>query len=65
MSSWAAALVAAATITLTYFFCVRPMLAGRGQGRALGPDDAKIAELREELRALRAPDSSRRQPPQG
>ena len=46
MSSWAAALVAAAAITLTYFFCVRPMMAGRGQRRALSPDDAKNAELR-------------------
>ena len=65
MSSWVAALVAAAAITLTYFFCVRPMMAGRRQERAPGPDDAKIADLREELRALRADDSSRRQPPEG
>jgi hypothetical protein len=61
VSGW----VAAAAIMLTYLFCVRPMMAGRGQERALGPDDAKVAELHEELRALRAHDSSRRQPPEG
>jgi hypothetical protein len=64
MSTSVAALVAATAITLTYLFCVRPMMAGRGRQRGFGSDDAKIAELREELRELRAYVSSRGQPPE-
>ena len=60
MSTSVAALVAATAITLTYLFCVRPIMAGRGRQRGFG-SDAKIAELRE----LRAFDSSRGQPPEG
>jgi hypothetical protein len=57
MGSWLVALVA------SYFFCVRPMLRGRGhrattesptQDTELNP---QVAELREELRALRAQDA--------
>ncbi|PXX06254.1 hypothetical protein [Mycolicibacterium moriokaense] len=67
MSTWLAVLVAAAAFTLTYVFCVRPMMRGRGNGEdvAVAAVDPEIAELREELRALRAQDSSRRQPPEG
>jgi hypothetical protein len=66
VSTWLAVLVAAAALTLTYLFCVRPMMHGRGNGEevALAAEDHEIADLREELRALRAQDSSRRQPPQ-
>ena len=66
MSTWLAVLVAAAAFTLTYVFCVRPMMHGRGNGDevALAAEDPEIAELRKELRALRAHDSSRRQPPE-
>ena len=65
MSTGLAMLIAAAAFTLTYVFCVRPMMHGRGTGEeaALATDDPEIAELREELRALRAHHSSRRQPP--
>ena len=67
MSTWLAMLVAAAAFTLTYLFCVRPMMHGRGNGEevALAAEDPEIAELRKELRALQANDSSRRQPPIG
>lgn len=69
MSTWLAAAVAAAAISLTYFFCVRPMLRGRG-GCAMADRagdrsarDREIAELREELRVLRAQDALDRQSP--
>lgn len=67
MSTWLAVLVAGAAFTLTYVFCVRPMMHGRGKGEdvALAAEDSEIADLREELRALRARDSSRGQPPEG
>lgn len=62
MSTWLAFLIAAAAITATYFFCIRPMR--RGQcGMAMGDDQRdekrtrEIADLREELRILRAEDS--------
>lgn len=63
MATWLAALIAVAAITATYLFCVRPMQRGRGhcvmtgnpaQGAEL---DRQVAELREELRALRAQDA--------
>jgi hypothetical protein len=54
MSTWVAALVAGAAITLTYLFCVRPMLNGRGRATASSAEDPEIAQLREELRVLRA-----------
>jgi transposase-like protein len=69
MATWLAALIAVAAITTTYFFCVRPMLRGRGRGRGRGHRattensaqdtelDRQVAELREELRALRAQDA--------
>lgn len=59
MSTWIAALIAAGAITATYFACVRPHL--RGRGCATTGDsaqdtelDRQIADLREELRVLRA-----------
>jgi hypothetical protein len=52
MNSWVAALVAAAAITLTYVFCVRPMM--RGRPADSHADDPEIVQLREELRVLRA-----------
>ena len=59
MSTWVAALVAAAAITLTYVFCVRPMMHGRGRAAAENP---QIARLREELRVLRAQHEHQPQP---
>ena len=62
MSTTIAALIALAAITVTYFSCVRPTLKGRGQ-RAPGGSgqdaalDRQIADLREEIRVLRAQDS--------
>ena len=58
MSTWVAALVAAAAITLTYVFCVRPMMRGRASDSRA--EDPEIAGLREELRVLRA---QQEQPP--
>lgn len=62
MSAGIAALIALAAITVTYFCCVRPMLTGRSHGAATSsaPDaelDRQIADLREELRVLRAQDA--------
>jgi hypothetical protein len=67
MNTWLAVLVAAAAFTLTYLFCVRPMMRGRAKGEdvALAAEDPEIADLREELRGLQAHDSSRGQPPEG
>ena len=60
MSTWVAALVAAAAITLTYVFCVRPMMRGRtADARSKDPE---IAQLREELRVLRAQQEQQPQP---
>ncbi|MGH3860097.1 hypothetical protein [Actinokineospora sp.] len=63
MPIWVAALLAVTAITVTYFSCVRPMMRGRGHsavdaGSAQDAGmDRQIAELREELRVLRAQDS--------
>lgn len=61
MSTWIAAFVAVAAIAATYFLCVRPALRGRcAMSGATGADpvtDRQIAELREELRMLRAQDA--------
>jgi hypothetical protein len=62
MSTWVAALVAAAAITLTYVFCVRPMMHGRGRAAAAPAEDPEIAHLRKELRGLRAQHEQQRQP---
>ena len=62
MSTWVAALVAAAAITLTYLFCVRPMMHGRSRAAKPRAEDTEIAELREELRALRS-EQPHKQPP--
>jgi hypothetical protein len=61
MSTWVAALVAVAAITVTYFTCVRPMLRGqRHCGPATDQDpelSRQIAELRAEVRKLRTEDA--------
>lgn len=71
MSTWVAALVAAAAITLTHFLCVRPMMRGRGgcampgcgPGGQQGVGGSEVAQLREEIRALRAEDRLNRRRP--
>ena len=61
MSTWIAAFIAVAAVGATYFFCVRPATRGRcGMNRTAGHDpstERQVAELREELRVLRAQDS--------
>ena len=63
MSVWIAGFFAVAAITATYFSCVRPHLRNRGGcGMAGGARndaevDRQVAELREELRVLRAQDA--------
>lgn len=61
MSTWFAVLVAVAAIAVTYFSCVRPMLRGGGHRAGTGDGsselDRQVAELREEVRILRAQDS--------
>jgi hypothetical protein len=61
MPTWLAALVAVAAITAVYFFCIRPMRSGNcamSGGSAENAElDRQIADLREELRVLRAQDS--------
>jgi hypothetical protein len=60
MPTWVVGLVAIAAVTVTYFSCVRPMLRGRGHCGAPGGTgdlDHEIAQLREEVRVLRAQDS--------
>ncbi|SEP53329.1 hypothetical protein [Amycolatopsis saalfeldensis] len=57
MPTWVVAVIAIAAVTATYFSCVRPMLRGRSHcGAPAGRDDLdrQIAELREEVRVLRA-----------
>lgn len=56
MSVWLAGVVALAAITVTYVFCIRPHLrmSGAEQDTEL---DRQVAELREELRVLRAQDA--------
>jgi hypothetical protein len=51
-----------AAITLTYVFCVRPMMHGRGRAAAAPAEDPEIAQLREELRVLRAQHEHQPQP---
>jgi hypothetical protein len=60
MSTWVAAVIALASITATYLSCVRPALRGRCAASASGADpeghelDHQLADLREEVRILRA-----------
>jgi hypothetical protein len=61
MSTWIALVVAVAAIAATYLFCVRPGLRGQcAMTRSSSSDTAtaqQLAELREEVRVLRAQDS--------
>ncbi len=60
MPTWLAALIAIAAITATYYFCIRPMRRGECGMATGGNEDERsreIAELREELRILRAEDA--------
>lgn len=62
MPTWTAALIAVAALTATYLACVRPALKGRPHCAATGggqsPESGhQIAELRRELRVLRAQDA--------
>jgi len=63
MSVWIAGFFAVAAITATYFSCVRPHLRNRGGCEMAGGArndaevDRQVAELREELRVLRAQDA--------
>ena len=53
MSTWLAALIAVAAITVTYFSCVRPHLRGRGQCAMTG-DSAHNAEIDRQVAQLPA-----------
>ena len=66
MPTWAAALIAVGAICSTYFFCVRPARHGKcamsgSSAQAAGAQDLEtdrqLAQLREELRMLRAQDA--------
>ncbi|MFF5990685.1 MULTISPECIES: hypothetical protein [Prauserella] len=59
MPLWLTAIVLVVAMTFAYMFCIRPTL--RGQGHCATPRedpelDRQIAELREEVRVLRAQD---------
>lgn len=62
MPTWLAALIALAALAVTYFLCIRPMRHGGhcGMGGACQADaerERELADLREELRILRAQDT--------
>jgi hypothetical protein len=60
MPTWLAAVVALAAIGAVYFFCLRPMRNGNCATGGPGHDAElarQIADLREELRVLRAKDA--------
>ncbi len=60
MSTLIAALVAVGVLTAVYFVCLRPMWRGQCGMMTAQQDaglDRQIAELREEIRVLRAQDS--------
>lgn len=64
MATWIAAAIAIAAIAAiaaTYFFCIRPGMHARcatsGNNRPNAAVDRQLAELREDLRVLRAQDS--------
>ena len=61
MSAWLAGAFAVAAVVVTYFSCIRPHLRGQEgcSGPGAGPSrhaglDMQVAELREELRTLKA-----------
>lgn len=61
MSIWLAGLLALAAITVTYLSCVRPHMGKRGCSATASPQpdavlNRQVADLREELRVLRAQD---------
>ncbi|MFJ8819625.1 hypothetical protein [Amycolatopsis thermoflava] len=58
MPTWVAAVIALGALAATYFLCWRPMIQRRGHCGFAASDrgddpDREIAELRQELRALR------------
>lgn len=62
MPTWLAAFVAVAAIAVTYLFCIRPMRRGGHCGmadtcRSDAERERELADLREELRILRAADA--------
>lgn len=57
MSVWIAGFFAVAAVVATYFSCVRPHLRDRGGAPNDAGLDRQVAELREELRVLRAQDA--------
>jgi hypothetical protein len=60
MPTWLAAITALAAVTAVYVFCIRPMRSGgcAMRGARQDPELARqIADLREELRVLRAQDA--------
>jgi hypothetical protein len=60
MPTWLAAVIALAAVTAVYFFCIRPMRSGGCAMSGAGEDPElarQIADLREELRVLRAQDA--------
>lgn len=60
MPLWLTAFVVVAAMAFAYFFCIRPTLRGQGHCRVSHKDpelDRQIAELREEVRVLRAQDA--------
>ncbi|WP_249643800.1 hypothetical protein [Nocardia sputi] len=59
MSTWLAAALAAAAVTLTYFCCIRPMRRGSCRmGAKPAGVEGELAEPRAELRSLRDQDGT-------
>ncbi|MDX5961891.1 hypothetical protein SIM91_00755 [Rhodococcus opacus] len=66
MSTWSAAVIAAAALTATYLFCIRPMRRGHGgcaRSGESGSVSRQVAELRKELHALQRQDSAAKNAP--
>lgn len=59
MSTWLAAALAAAAVTLTYVCCIRPMRRGSCRmGAKPAGVERELAELRAQLRSLREQDGT-------